>query len=87
MSEGGIQRRRSQAQWRALVSAFEAGDQSLRLFCAEQDVAVVSVWRTTSFAWPARAGMIAPWFAIPGAGCVGKRGVAGDVTRDEVLAG
>jgi 5-methylcytosine-specific restriction enzyme subunit McrC len=27
---------------------------------------IVSVWRTTSFAWPARAGMIAPWFAIPG---------------------
>ena len=40
MSEGRIHRRRSHAQWRALVSAFEGSVQSLRLFCAEQGIAI-----------------------------------------------
>jgi transposase len=60
MSEGGIQRRRSQAQWRALVSAFEASDQSLRLFCAEQGIAV-----STFRHWLARLGQAATVNAAP----------------------
>ena len=68
MSEGGIQRRRSQAQWRALVSAFEAGDQSLRLFCAEQDVAV-----STFRHWLARLGPAATVNAAPSGPSPGAR--------------
>jgi hypothetical protein len=60
MAEGGIQRRRSHAQWRALVSAFEASDQSLRLFCAEQGAAV-----STFRHWLARLGQAATVNAAP----------------------
>jgi len=60
MSEGGIQRRRSHAQWRAVVSAFEASDQSLRLFCAEQGIAI-----STFRHWLARLGQTATVSAAP----------------------
>lgn len=60
MAEGGIQRRRSHAQWRALVSAFEASDQSLRLFCAEQGIAI-----STFRHWLTRLGQAATASAAP----------------------
>jgi hypothetical protein len=60
MSEGRIHRRRSHAQWRALVSAFEGSDQSLRLFCAEQGIAI-----STFRHWLARLGQGATASAAP----------------------
>ena len=81
MSEGGIQRRRSHAQWRALVSAFEASDQSLRLFCAEQGIAV-----STFRHWLARLGQAATVNAAPPVPSPGARLVPVEVV-DEPPAG
>jgi len=68
MSEGGTRRRRSRAQWRALVLAFEASDQGLRSFCAEHGVAV-----GTFRHWLAQLGQAAVVSAAPPVPSLGAR--------------
>jgi regulator of RNase E activity RraA len=63
------------------VSAFEASDQSLRLFCAEQDVAV-----STFRHWRARLGQAATVNAAPPVPSPGARLVPVEVV-DEPPAG
>jgi hypothetical protein len=81
MSEGGIQRRRSHAQWRALVLAFQASDQGLRSFCAEHGVAL-----STFRHWLARLGPAAVVSAAPPVPSPGVRLIPVQILDDPATA-